>query len=166
MRIKSMVLAATLCAIANANALADVEIVINAFNLPKENDKSLPITEENLGVVVVQELDREANRVVLARVFTGPTIRLLVPGVSTNDVLSFGFACNSPKDPTITDTTQIVTGMVVTGELMTLDIVVPVPKKSTIPTCPPNIRNNCNCKPPSSCCGQRRCRGVGRLRCK
>jgi len=149
-------------ALSNAPHFADVEVVINAFNLPKANDKSTPITEENLGVVVVKELEGDANKVVLAQVFTGPTVKLLLRGVGKNDVLSFGFVRNSPKDPTVTDTTQVVKGMVVTGESMTLDVVVPVPKKPTA-ICPQEVPS-CNqivpCRPANHC------RVFGMFRCK
>jgi hypothetical protein len=71
MKIERLIVAITLLLIGSSSLFADVEIVLNAFNLPKTNDKASPIEGETLGVVVAQELDDDATKIVHTQKFTG-----------------------------------------------------------------------------------------------
>lgn len=163
MTIRLSLVVVCICGSVVNNAVADVTIVLNAYNLPEENDKALQINEENLGVVVLQELNDNANKVVHSGVFKGPQVKFHIEGIEPNDVLSFSFARNSPQDPRVTDTTKVITGMVVTGELMTLDVVIPVPQKKSenqrVVECPAYIpcRPVCERRPVFRIFGRRKC---------
>jgi len=136
-----------LCGAMNEIAAADVTITIRGFNLPNELNKSERIKLfENLGVVVAKELFDGRNQVIFGQRFNGAAISFNLPGINPGDALSFAFARNSPEDPRVVATTQVLTGIVVTGPTLELDVVIPKPKptedesKKHCPPCRPRHR--------------------------
>lgn len=127
MNMRAFLIATAICGCVFARAFADVEVTINAFNLPSTNDKALPITRENLAVVVVQELKDKKIKSVGKQVFTGPQTKFVLQGIEKNDVLRFSFIRNSPKDRRVTRITEELKGIVVVADTLTLNVVVPVP---------------------------------------